>query len=129
VTPLRQHLERKGQNPLTRIPATTTTTMASATTVPFMPLWQRLWGAAIPERVSGYLWVKGLVGWGGTCAMTPNRHGVSQRATTQRPNAEALLTQLGLCSKPAVELDAPFPALEGGGGEATPGLPVQGIAG
>jgi hypothetical protein len=94
--------------------------------VPFTPLWQRFWEAAILERVSGNLWVKGFVGCGWTGAMTPNRHGVSRRTTTQHPNAETLLTQLGLCnSKPAVEPDAPFSALEGGGGEATPGLPCK----
>ena len=63
--------------------------------------------------------------WGGAGLMTPNQHGVRRCATTQYPKAEALLTQLGLCSKPAVEPDAPLPTLDSDGGEVTLGLPCK----
>jgi hypothetical protein len=57
--------------------------------------------------------------------MSPYQHGVSQSATAQGMQAEALLAFLGLLVKPAFQPDASFPALDGHGCEASPGLPCE----
>ncbi len=73
--------------------------------------------------MSGNLQVEGFVGLGGTGSMTPNPHSVHQCAVTrQYPKAEALLTQLSLCRKPAVKPDARFPALDSDCSKATSDL-------
>ncbi len=70
------------------------------------------------------LWVGGFVGQGGRwLAITPNQHGVRRCAVTQQLQAEAFLALLGLLGEPAIEPDAPFPALDCCGGKASPGLP------
>ena len=86
-----------------------------------LPSWYRQ--TTVPEGVTEDLRVEGFVGRGWRWStITPNRHGVRRGAATQQPQAEALLTELGLLDEPATQPDAPFPALEGDGGKATPGF-------
>jgi hypothetical protein len=54
--------------------------------------------------------------------MSPYRHGVRRSATAQGTQTEALLAFLGLLIEPAFQPDASFPALDGCGREALPGL-------
>jgi hypothetical protein len=60
--------------------------------------------------------------------MSPYRHGVRRSAMAQGTQAEALLAFLGLLVKPAIQPDALFPALDGCGREALPGLPCEVLA-
>jgi hypothetical protein len=57
--------------------------------------------------------------------MSPYQHGVRRSATAQGTQAEALLAFLGLLDEPAFQPDASFPALDGHGREASPGLPCE----
>jgi hypothetical protein len=57
--------------------------------------------------------------------MSPYQHGIRRSATAQGAQAEVLLAFLGLLVKPAIQLDALFPALDGHGREALPGLPCK----
>ncbi len=68
------------------------------------------------------------VSWGGIGLMTLNRHGLGQHAMTHDTASKGggASDAAGLVQQPVVEPDAPFPALvEGGGGEATLGLPCK----
>ena len=86
-----------------------------------LPSWYRQ--TTVPEGVTEDLRVEGFVGRGWRWStITPSRHGVRRGAATQQPQAEALLTELCLLDEPATQPDAPFPALEGDGGKATPGF-------
>jgi hypothetical protein len=57
--------------------------------------------------------------------MSPYQHGIRQSTTAQGTQAEALLAFHGLLVKPACQPDASFPALDGHGCKALPGLPCK----
>ncbi len=54
--------------------------------------------------------------------MSPYQHGLCQSATAQGMQWEALLAFLGLLVKPVFQPDVLFPALDGNGRKALPGL-------
>jgi hypothetical protein len=85
------------------------------------PSWQRL--ATLPKRMTEKLGVGGGVGQGWRqLLITPNQHGVRQCTMTEQLQAEVLLGFLG---KPAIQPDAPLPALYRSGSKAAPGLPCK----
>jgi hypothetical protein len=80
----------------------------------------------LPKQVTESFVVGGCVGWGrGWTTMSPYQHGVRQSATAQGMQAEALLAFVGLLVEPAFQPDASFPALDGCGHKALPGLPCK----
>jgi hypothetical protein len=111
-------LRRIGPNPPTH--ASTATSFMPCSP----PLWQRL--AMLPYQVTESFVVGGCVGQGRRwTTMSPYQHGICRSAMAQGMQAEALLVFLGLLVKPACQPDASFPALDGCGRKALPGLPCK----